>query len=307
MLILKKLILAPFFLISFALLLYTFSPILKSYDFIFSFSLTTLIQLIIIASFFCLTSLTFILFATISLGWKIVTPVGLFAAVLPMFFLNPAQGLVLAVGSLAVFTLTFAILENKLKTYLTFETSSLFGPSIRSLSSFLIVIFSFAYFLSSNQMIQKSGFEIPDSLIDTALQFTQPKTDEQESSVSQLSIPQEQLELLKKNPDLLKQSGLDPKILDTLNQPQKALKTPQDLTNNLVKAAIKDQFQNLIKPYITFIPIILALMLFFTLQSTTSLLSLIIYPLLWIIFFILEKSRFISFTTEMRPVKKMVI
>ncbi len=303
---LKKLTFAPFFIISYALLLYTLNPFLKSYDFIFSFSLDSFVQLAILASFFCLTSFLFVIFAVISLDWKLIIPIGLLAAVLPMLFLNPAQGLVLSVGSLVAFILTFAILENKLKSYLTFESSSLLGPSIRSLTSFLILVFSFIFFLSANQMIQKSGFEIPDSLIDTALQFSQPKT-EQESSASQISIPQEQLDLLKKNPDLLRQSGLDPKILDTLNQPNRSSKTPQDLTSNLIKTAVKDQIQNFIKPYLTFIPAILAILFFFTVQSLTSIISLVIYPLLWIIFFILEKSGFIKFVFEQRPVKKMII
>ncbi len=307
MVILKKLLFAPFFIISFALLVHTFNPILKSYDFIFSLSLSTLIQLITLASFFCLTSFLFVIFATISMDWKVVIPVGILAALLPMVFLNPAQGLVLSVGSLVAFTITFAILENKLKSYLTFETAALFGPSIRSLISFLVLVCAFIYFLSANQLIQQSGFEIPDSLLDTVLQFTQPKTDEQESASSQFSLPKEQLDLLKKNPELLRQSGLDPSILDSLGKPQKGLKTPQDLSNSLIKTAVKDQIQGFIKPYMTFIPAVLAVLFFFTVQSITAFISLLIYPLLWIIFIVLEKSGFIQFTTEMRPVKKMVV
>lgn len=156
-------------------------------------------------------------------------------------------------------------------------------------------------------MIAQDGFQIPDSLIDATIQFTQPKTDQEEPFLPQLSIPQEQLDLLKQNPDLLKQSGLDPKILDTLNQPQKSSKAPQDLSNNLIKSAVKDQVQNFIKPYMDFIPAILAILLFFTLQSLTSIINLLISPILWITFYILEKSGFIKFTTEMRPVRKMVM
>ena len=87
--------------------------------------------------------------------------------------------------------------------------------------------------------------------------------------------------------------------------PQTSL--PIDLTNNLIQQTVKDQLQNFLKPYLGFVPAVLAILLFFTLQSLTSLINLLIYPLLWITFLILEKSGFISFTTEMRPVKKMVI
>lgn len=307
MVTLKKLIFAPFFIIFFALLTFTFNPILKSYDFIFSFSLDSLIQLAILASLFCLTSLFFVLFATISMDWKIVVPTGLLASILPMFFLNPAQGLILAVGSLVIFIVTFAILENRLKSYLTFEVSSLLGPSIRSLISLLILTMSFSYFLSVNQIIQKSGFEIPDSLIDASLKFSQPQDNQKESAAPQLSISKEQLDLLKENPQLLKQSGIDPKILDTLTEPKKPSVTSQDSTNDFLKSAVKDQLQNFIQPYKNFIPAILAILLFFTLQSLTSIVALLIYPILWLIFFILEKTGFVKFTTEMRTVRKLTL
>lgn len=83
--------------------------------------------------------------------------------------------------------------------------------------------------------------------------------------------------------------------------------TPKNLTNNLVKQAVKDQFQNLIKPYSSFISPILALLLFFTLQGLTSLINLLIYPLLWLTFYILEKTGFVYFETETREVKKLVV
>jgi len=130
---------------------------------------------------------------------------------------------------------------------------------------------------------------------------------EQNLPATQLpAISQEQIDLLKQNPDLLRQSGLDPKILDTLSQP-KAAQTPQSLTQNLVKQTVKDQIQNLIKPYQNFIPAGLTLLLFLTLQSLTSIINLLIYPLLWLAFFILEKTGFVKFETEQRPVKKLVV
>lgn len=83
--------------------------------------------------------------------------------------------------------------------------------------------------------------------------------------------------------------------------------TDQGQIDSLVKEALKDQIQNLIKPYLGLIPAVVAALLFFTLQALTSLVSLLIYPLLWLIFLILEKIGFVKFTTEMREVKKMVV
>lgn len=304
---LKKLTFAPLFLISFSILIVQFSSILKSYDFIFSVSIDTLIQLVILSALISLSSFLFILFAALSQDWRFVLPFGILASLVPFAFLETGLALVFSVGTLVSLLLTFINLDSTLKSYLTFKPTTLLGPSIRHLSSLLILAFCLVYFLSANKMIAQNGFQIPDSLIDTALNLSQPASNQQEPTASQLSIPQEQLDLLKENPDLLRQSGLDPGILDSLNQPQKSSETPQDLTNDLIKTAVKDQIQNFINPFIGFIPAVLALLLFFTLQSITSMINLLSYPLLWGIFSILEKSGFIKFTTEMRPVRKMVI
>src|SRR3990172_10609958 len=113
-------------------------------------------------------------------------------------------------------------------------------------------------------------------------------------------IPPEQLDLLKKNPDLLKQYGLDPKLLDTLTAPQKSTAAPANLTNELIKQTVKDQVQNFIKPYLNFIPAGLAILLFFTFHAFISIANLLISPLLWLIFLILEKTGFTKFTVEQR-------
>lgn len=274
----KKLTFAPVFLISFSILISQFSSILKSYDFIFSLSIDTLIQLIIVAALVSLSSFLFILFAALSQDWRFVLPFGILASLVPFAFLETGLALVFSVGTLVSLLLTFINLDSTLKSYLTFKSVTLLGPLIRHLSGLLILAFCLVYFLSANKMIAQNGFQIPDSLIDTVLNLSQPASNQQEPTAPQLSIPQEQLDLL---------NGL----------------IPQDE----IKQAVKDQIQNFINPFIGFIPAVLALLLFFTLQSITSMINLLSYPLLWGVFSILEKSGFIKFTTEMRPVKKLVI
>lgn len=302
MVILKKLAFAPFFIISFGLLIYQFAPILKSYDFIFSppagragLSAETFIGLIIISAQVALTSYLFILFATLAFDFKIVLPVGLISPVVVLILIPSALGLILAVTCFVSFLLTYFSLETTLKSYLNFQPANLLGPSIRHLSGLLILCFCLIYFFSASKLISQNGFQIPDSLIETALKFTAPSTASNITSTPPISIPADQLDLLKNNPDLLKQYELE------------GIQTVTELSNDLIKQTVKDQVQGFIKPYLTFIPAILTLMLFFTLQSTTSIISLLIHPLLWITFLILEKSGFITFTTEMREVKKMVI
>ena len=306
MLTVKKLIFAPVFLIVFAILIYQLSLILKSYDFVFSLSINTLIQLIILSALISLASFTFVLFATLAFNWKLILPIGILASLVPFAFWDMTLSAVFAVGILVSLLLTYLTLDNTLRSYLTFSPPALLGPSIRHLSGFLILSFCLVYLLSASKTVAQNGFQIPDSLIDTTLKFTSQSPTSTGTTASQLSIPPEQLELLKKNPDLLKQSGLDPAILETLNNQPKSEKSSQ-LTDDLVKLAVKDQVQNLIKPYLNFLPLALALILFLTLQSLTSFTNLLIYPALGITFLILEKSGFTKFTIEMRPVKKLVI
>ena len=265
----KKLTFAPFFLIFFIILLSQLSPILKSYDLIFSLSLNSLSQLITISILIMLSSFSFVLFAIIALDWKLILGVGGLAALAPFLFFGLSVGLVFGLGIFASLMLIFVTLENKMKSYLTFSPNTLLGPSIRHLASFLTVALALVYFLSVSRIISQSGFEIPDSLIDAALNITNQTGSNQ---TSPFAIPQ----------------------------------TLQETANNLIKQTVKDQFQNFLKPYLSFIPAILALFLFLTLQGFTSLLNLLIYPLLWITFYILEKTGFIKFIEEMRPVKKMV-
>lgn len=284
----KKLIFAPLFLIVFALLIYQLNFLLVSYDLIFSLSTATLIQLITISVLFSTSCLSFVLFVTLASEWKIILPVGIIASAVPLIFIPSSLALIFAVAVLVSFLLTSLNLDSTLKSYLTFKPFALLGPSIRHLSTLLILSFCLIYFLSVSKAVAQNGFQIPDSLIDTALKM------------APLPSEQTQLPSISPDPELLRQSGLDPKILDTLNQP----KNP---ANDLIKKTVKDQIQNFIKPFLNFIPGILTILLFLTLQSLTSILNLLIYPLLWLLFSILEKTGFVKFEVEQRPVKKLIV
>lgn len=306
MLTLKKLTFAPFFLIVFTILIYQLNPLLKTYNFIFSLSINTLTQFVVVAVLFSLSSLLFCIFVSLTLDWKFILAPAILSSLMPLLFLETSLAIILSVTILVSLFLTYLNLTSTLKSYLTFQPSSLLGPSIRHLSGFLILFFCLVYFLSLNKIIVQNGFQIPDSLIDTALNFAGQSESSLPDNSPQINIPKEQLDFLKQNPDLLKQYGLDPSTLDSLGQPDtKQLNTP--LANDLIKQTVKEQINNFLKPYLGFMPAALAIMLFLTLQSLTSIINLLIYPLLWIIFYALEKTGFIKFTVEQRPVKKMVI
>lgn len=307
MTLLKKVVFAPFFLIIFALLISQLVPVTKSYDFIFSLSSDTLISLLIVAGLIALSSFFFALLVTLAFDFRLVLAVGITASLIPLIFTSPALGIVWVVADFISFLLTFLSLDVSLKSYLSFQPSTLLGPAIRQLSGLLILSFCIIYFFSTSKLIAQNGFQIPDSLIETALKMTPMNTSSQKPAPQLPDISPEQLELLKQNPQVLEQYGLDPKMLDTLSNPSKTSQTPAQLGTDLIKQTVKDQIQGFIKPYLSFIPAILAVLLFLTLQSLTSILNLLVYPLLWLTFLILEKTGFIRFTTEMRPVKKLIV
>lgn len=290
----KKLIFAPFFLLVLGILTVQLNPLFRSYDFIFSLSPTTLLQLVTLTGLILLSSFSFVLFASLAGGWKIVLPVSILGSAIPFLLTQSALGMILSVGVLVSLLLTYLAVENTLKSYLNFEPASLFGPSIRHLSTILILVVSLTYFLSISQVIQQAGFQIPDSLIDQALKLTPlpEETNQPQKQSVQPQLNKEQVDLLKQNPDLLKQYGLD---------------SPQNLLTDTLKQTIKEQLQNIIKPYLGIIPAILAVLLFLILQSIISILNLLIYPLLWVTFLILEKTGFVKFVVEQRSVKKLIV
>lgn len=314
MVVLKKLTFAPIFLIFLTLIIYFFAPFLKSLDLLFSLSLDTLYKLILISSLTLISSLAFVLLICIAVDWKLTILIIFLASLIPFIFLPQALSLVLAVLIFSSLLISNFTLDNKLKNYLSFKPIELFTPSVKQLAGLLLLALSITYYFSISAEIGKNGFQIPDSLIETALNISTPGMGVNGVKISQVpNITPEQLELLRQNPDLLKQYGIDPKLLDTITaqqpksvgQTENSIQTP--LSRNLIKQAVKDQIQNFVKPYLGIIPAILAALLFFTLQSIVSLLSLLLSPMIWLIFYILEKSRFIKFTTEMREVKKMIV
>ncbi len=317
MTLIKKLAFTPLLIISLLLLLYIFNPVLKSIDLIFSFDLGTFYQLITLSALILFSSLIFVLITSLASDLKIIIPIIILASALPFVLIETKLAIILAAIVFISLLLTYVSLESKLKSYLTFNAASLLSPSVKQLSSLLILGFCLIYYLSMNNIIQQQGFQIPDSLIDAALKFS-PQVNMSVQGfkydkrlIAQLpQLTQDQLELLKKNPELLKQYGVDPKMLDNISLPIPSnITKPSSATdmNSFLKQAVKDQIQSLIKPYQDFIPAVLAVMLFFTLQSFIAVLSVFLTPIIWLIFFILEKTNFIHYEIEMREAKKLVV
>lgn len=307
----KKLVFAFPFLLALLGVYQSLNPILQDIYLIFDFQIETLSQLLTFMILLTLASLFFIIFATLAQDWKFILPVALLGSLPALFFLSFPSSLVVALGFLTSFMIILLALDKKLSTYLTFTPTSLLLPSITQLSMLLLAVVSVALFIAADTKIKEEGFELPDSFVDQILQVSMPKElSEQGPKQSQPQIPPEQLELLRQNPQLLKQYGLDPSILDEINTqsapPAGGRQTPS-VEQSLVKNEVKKQIDNIVKPYLDFLPIALAAIFFLTLKFGLSVLSLTLFPLVWLIFWVLEKTGFTKFETEMREVKKLVI
>jgi len=311
--ILKKLIFALPFLIFLAWFYYQLNFFFKDIYIIFGLNFSVLIQIIWLIVALGLLSLFFVIFSCLCDDWKFILPVSILGSLISFVIFPIPGGLVIWVGTLLSLIFSYLILNNKLKTYLTFQSNVLLTPSIKTLAGFLILTASLSFYFFAKEEIKTNGFRVPDSLIDTALKFATPQIpDVKGESIAQISLTPEQLELLKQNPDLVRQQGIDPAILDSLpvsntSQQSSPSGSMQTNSNELVKNLLQSQIKNLVEPYLNLIPVFLAGLFFVTMHSFHSIFSIVYSILVPLIFWILEKTKFIMFEKEQREVKKMVV
>lgn len=302
----KKLIFAVPFLLLLAWFYLQLNQFLSNPNFFLSLDASLLVPLLLLLLSLILTSFFFILFATLASDKKIVLPVVFLASLLPLVFLPAPSSFILAACFFVSLAGIFFLLQTTLSTYFTFKATSLLSPAIKQIVTLILLASTVAFYFSANTDIQTHGFKLPSSVIDTALKFI-PQQELADTTQTQIpSISADQIKMLEQNPQLLKQYGLDPSILDTVKKAQenpKAALSPQQV----IKPMIESQIQNFITPYQGYIPFILAILFFFTLQSMTSLLLISLPLLVGSTFLILEKMGFTRYETEMREVKKLVV
>lgn len=275
---LKKLTFALFLLVAFAFLCHKLSYLFNTYDFIFSLSSQVYIDMINISILISLFSFLFILFSTLAMELKLIIPIGVALFILAIIFFGyQLSGLVFAIGILVILFIIYISVENVMKNYLNFSPASIFSPIVKYLSGLLIFVIAVSYYFSINNVLMKNGFQIPDSIIETVIELS--------PNINQL----------------IKQSNDSQSLLKINSESQ------QNFIRDSIKKTIRGQIQDIIKPFIGFVPIILALLFFITFQSITSLVNLLIYSLFWLTFFVLEKIGFITFIEEQRTVRKIVI
>ncbi len=295
--ILKKLFFAPFFFLFTFLLYFELSEIILNPNFLFSLDLGVFWQLLVLSGLFLMVSLFFSYFAILNNDWRLSLGTIGVSIFIPLLVFRPKGAAIIGFLNAIWFGFSYWSIQQDLKTSFDFQASKLISPAVRNLATLLVLTASILYFLGvRDQLAASNGFQVPDSLIDSAIKLSGQSTPTTEtpdstSSLSQL-VPADQL-------DQLKQLGIDPKSLEQVSSSQLAAGT------DTIKKQIKDQIQKTIAPYQPFISYLLAVLFFFTLTSFVALLKLLIRPLTALTFYLLKETGFISFTIEMKPAKKL--
>lgn len=286
-------------------LFWQLSYFLTSPNLVLGFGLEPLTHLVYLTFLILLASLFLVIFLTLANDWKIVLPIALVNSVTPLALIQTSEGLILAGGLFLITVFIFALLRRELSTYLTFNSSQLLVPETKRAATFLAFLIAATFYFSAAVQVKQNGFTLPDSLVDQVLRISPIlSASSDKDSLGQSLLSPQQLELLKQNPQALKAAGLDPSVLESLTN---ANSNPNMAADAVVKKALENQFQTVIKSVIDYIPIFLAVMFFISITSLGAIISIILPPTVWLIFFVLEKTGFIQFSKEMREVKKLVV
>lgn len=256
----------------------------KDFLILFSFDMNLLFQLIFFAITIVATAYLFLVFANLASDWVLVLPLALLSSI-AVFFLTVAPiSYFLAGGLFVAFCLSSALLFNKIKKDPTsFHTSSyIIKPSGQLITLIILITSATLYFsVSTNkeQVVQK--------LVDSVVNFS--------------------TDLLKQDPQLLKQFGLDTSVLNQFDTTNSTAAILQNAAVEATKPVITKQVTDLITPYLFIIPYLIAFIFYLNFQFFTSIISLLFYPIIYLLFWILEKVGFIHFETETREVKKLIV
>lgn len=312
----KKLIFAPIFLAFITSLIYFYKLILDKHTQVFFGNYGGLYDFGIFALILLLSSLTYCLFVTFTQSIKYVLSLALLSISSSFIFLNTQLAIITGAGIFLSLLAGYFALKSNLSTYVNFKASSILSGPIKSINLLILLTLSLGYYLNANLIIQTQGFKIPDPLIDFAIDLSLGGANipvlGEKYYIAQTGTFQEQLEYLKKHPELMEEYGLKPEDLETFSGLTSGLGNetplkPRSGIKDVIKTQISDSLDQAIKPYLFVVAIILAVLFFSEASFILWLLSLLLSPMLLLLFYIFEKTGFVKYEKEMREVKKIVV
>lgn len=301
----KKLLFAPLFLSLILTLTYLFKLVLDKYLEVFFGEWGGMLELGIIALVIVFAGLSYCLYITFTADVKYYLALAVLGSLTPFIFLKSSLALIAGIGFFISLSVAFFNLSTNLKTYVNFAPVNLLSSPVKTLNTLLLLSLALVFYFHSNSIIQTRGFKLPEPIIDWAIDLSMQGANipvKGEKYLAQLpTLSQEQINLLKQNPEILKQYGLDPKDLDEV------IPIPGMNLKDILKKQISDSSDQMIKPYLFAIPLILAFMFYSYVSLSLWIFSIFLSPTILLIFYILEKTGFVKFEKEMREVRKMVV
>jgi hypothetical protein len=333
----KKLLFGGIFLILFTGLHFFLFPLLTSYEWIFGLNQSSFNQIIQLSLLLIFSSMSLVIFFFLVNHRLLGVGLAVLGALIPVAFSFNSTGFLLCGLYLLTFITSYFLVENTSRHYISFSAPTLLIPHIKTLATLILIIICIGYYLTINLVIKEKGFSIPEAIIPDSVienlinQQMDSMTIKGDKYIAQLpQLTAEQLQILKQNPDLLRQYGVDPAILDQYDQQtapigsvsstprstpnSKAIQVPTSTATSPTVAVVKKMalapVNDLIKDYQFLVAPILALLLFSAFSFVFFfffLFNFISGGIIKIIFYILEKTGFIHFQKEMREVQKLVI
>ena len=292
------------FILAVAAFAWQIEPFLQDFSLIFSLSFNILSQLIMLVGTIALIAYLFTVFAVLASDWTLVLPVIVLSSLSTLSYF-------LSIGLLIAFVISFAQTYNKvIKDPSGFHVSENVVKPSGSLATLIILATSVAFYFSVSATGDKITQKIVDSVVNISGDIMKTQQLPQNTGTNPLdsiSISSDQIKLLKENPDLLKQSGLDPAILDTIGKQDNKNVTAQDLAVEAAKPLITKQVTDMIKPITPILPFLMVFLFYLNFQFLASTAAFILSPSIYLLFWILEKTGFIHFEIEMRAAKKLVV
>ncbi len=299
------------FILAVAAFAWQIEPFLQDFSLIFSLSFNILSQLIMLVGTIALIAYLFTVFAVLASDWTLVLPVIVLSSLSTLLFVTAPISYFLSIGLLIAFVISFAQTYNKvIKDPSGFHVSENVVKPSGSLATLIILATSVAFYFSVSATGDKITQKIVDSVVNISGDIMKTQQLPQNTGTNPLdsiSISSDQIKLLKENPDLLKQSGLDPAILDTIGKQDNKNVTAQDLAVEAAKPLITKQVTDMIKPITPILPFLMVFLFYLNFQFLASTAAFILSPSIYLLFWILEKTGFIHFEIEMRAAKKLVV
>lgn len=190
--------------------------------------------------------------------------------------------------------------QKSIREHISFRAGHIFGPRIGSFLTLLAIALTLQYYLAAQVNLSQFKFEIPDYLFDSAFDLTEQILQNQflpgggvQGEFDQILLQQLPVEAQELIP-LIKEGRLPPEIKDEIKRslpPGMSFEEFEEMVKNIpitnegqveihpgsetfrqdylapVKNQIQDKLNQIIEPYKSYAPLVLAILLFITFKS----------------------------------------